>query len=117
MERRAGALNRCSCMDTQTQDRPTDETVQRGSWGIKDCFGIVAVFLILFLVLPPAVVQMREAARRQTCHENLRQLGVALNAYHDVHETFPPAANWGAEGLDLPKFLTHEEPTHVEVTR
>lgn len=49
--------------------------------------GLVSILLALFL---PAVQSAREAARNQQCVSNLRQVGLALHCYHDVHRTLPP---------------------------
>ena len=66
------------------------ESRQRG-FTLIELLVVIAIIAVLIALLLPAVQQAREAARRSTCKNNMKQVGLALHNYHDTHSVFPMA--------------------------
>jgi prepilin-type N-terminal cleavage/methylation domain-containing protein len=61
---------------------------------------VIAIIGILVALLLPAIQSARETARRAACLNNIKQLSIALQNYHDVKGTFPPSIQFAQNVVD-----------------
>ena len=71
----------------------TKTSVGRKAFTLVELLVVIAIIGILVALLLPAIQAARESARRSQCQNQLKQMGLALNNYHDARKGYPTGRN------------------------
>ncbi len=76
---------------------------------------VITIIGILIGLLLPAVQSAREAARAIQCRNQIKQIALALHAYHSAHRVFPPGAIVSDDSCTAASSTKRQAPWTVQI--
>src|SRR5688572_11304814 len=86
----------------------------RPAFTLVELLVVIAIIGVLVALLLPAVQAAREAARRSQCQNHLKQIGLAVQNYHDARRELPPSRVADGQQTWLALILDYMEQSSVK---
>jgi prepilin-type N-terminal cleavage/methylation domain-containing protein/prepilin-type processing-associated H-X9-DG protein len=84
---------------------------QRGAFTLVELLVVIAIIGILVGLLLPAVQAAREAARRMSCSNNMKQIGMAVHNHESAYKRLPYSGQCGSTGSNTTAYMIHSTMT------
>lgn len=94
-------------MAVRAGEMRSEMMIKRRAFTIIELLIVIAIIGILVALILPAIFAARESARRTTCINNMKQMGIAFHSYHDAHLQLTPVYTGvrAKSGSILPTFF------------
>jgi prepilin-type N-terminal cleavage/methylation domain-containing protein len=79
---------------------------KRDGFSLIEVLVVIGILAVLLALLLPTIQAAREAARRTQCRNNLKQVSLAAQSYHDIHQMLPPAFTLLLGRNVMPRFFS-----------